>query len=209
MHVVADHGAVLVGAVVVGGDAAGAEVDALADAWRRPGRPGGWPWRRAASVAVLDLDEVADVHLVAELGAGAQPRERADQRAARRPSRAVDVGERVDHRAGGDAARRGSRSCAPMRTPSPSVTSPSKTQLTSISTSLPQCQRAAQVEARRVGQAHAGFHQRVGLAALEAALEVGQLQRAVDAQHLGLARRPRAATTGTPSATAIATMSVR
>jgi hypothetical protein len=40
---------------------------------------------------------------------------------------------------------------------------------------LPQLQRAAQVEARRVGQAHAGFHQRLGLAALEAALQVGQL----------------------------------
>ena len=78
-----------------------------------------------------------------------------------------------------------------MRTPSPSVTRPSKTQLTSISTSLPQMQRAAQVEARRVGQAHAGLHQRLGLGALVAALQVGQLQRAVDAQHLGLAMAPR------------------
>jgi protein-disulfide isomerase-like protein with CxxC motif len=74
---------------------------------------------------------------------------------------------------------------------------------------LPQLQRAAQVEARRVGQAHAGLHQRVGLAALEAALQVGQLQRAVDAQHLGLVGGHRLATTGTPSATAMATMSVR
>jgi hypothetical protein len=69
-------------------------------------------------------------------------------------------------------------------------------------------QRAAQVEARRVGQAHAGLHQRLGLAALEAALQVGQLQRAVDAQHLGLVGR-RLATTGTPRPPPSATMSVR
>ena len=37
-------------------------------------------------------------------------------------------------------------------------------------------QLAAHVEARRVGQAHAGLHQRVGLRALQAALQVGQLQ---------------------------------
>ena len=47
------------------------------------------------------------------------------------------------------------------------------------------------VEARRVGQAHAGFHQRFGALALVAAFQVGQLQRAVDAQHLGLAGRGR------------------
>ena len=50
-------------------------------------------------------------------------------------------------------------------------------------------ERAAQVEARRVGQAHAGVHLRVGVAALQPAFETRQLGRAVDAQHLGLVDR--------------------
>jgi hypothetical protein len=37
-----------------------------------------------------------------------------------------------------------------------------------------------------VGQANAGFHQRVGALALVAALEIGQLQRAVHAEHFGV-----------------------
>eukprot|EP01136_Pigoraptor_vietnamica_P017581 Opistho-1_new@62939 len=45
-------------------------------------------------------------------------------------------------------------------------------------------QRAAQVETRRVGQAHALFHQRVGLAQLPGALQRRELGRAVDAGHL-------------------------
>ena len=48
-------------------------------------------------------------------------------------------------------------------------------------------QRAAQVEARRVGEAHALVHQPLGGAPLVAPLEVGELRRAVDAEHLGLA----------------------
>ncbi len=43
---------------------------------------------------------------------------------------------------------------------------------------------AAQVEARRVGQAHAGVHQAFGLAALPVALQRGELGGAVDAGHL-------------------------
>jgi hypothetical protein len=52
-------------------------------------------------------------------------------------------------------------------------------------------QCAANVEARRVGQAHAGFHQRFGPGALAAALEVGQLHEAVHAEHLGVVLRRR------------------
>jgi hypothetical protein len=47
-------------------------------------------------------------------------------------------------------------------------------------------QLAAHVQPRRVGQAHAGLHQRLGAGALEAALQVGQLHGAVDTQHFGL-----------------------
>ena len=62
MHIVADRGAVLVGAVVVGGDAAGADVDARAD--RRVAQVGQVIRLRAVGQpAVLDLDEVADVDL--------------------------------------------------------------------------------------------------------------------------------------------------
>jgi hypothetical protein len=44
-------------------------------------------------------------------------------------------------------------------------------------------ERAAHVEARRVRQPHALLHQRAGLAQLVGALELRQLQRAVDAVH--------------------------
>ena len=65
---------------------------------------------------------------------------------------------------------------------------------------------AAQVEARRIGEAHARLHQRIGPAALQRALELGELGRAVDARDLflgradgspppALPRRPRPATT--------------
>ena len=69
VHVVADHGAVLVGAVVVGGDAAGAVVDALAHrAVAQVGQVVGLGAARQRGV--LHLDEVADVHLGAELAPG-------------------------------------------------------------------------------------------------------------------------------------------
>jgi hypothetical protein len=73
VHVGADHGAVLVGAVVVGGDAAGAEVHALADgAVAQVGQVVGLG--AGGQRRVLHLDEVADVHLGAQVGARAQAR---------------------------------------------------------------------------------------------------------------------------------------
>ena len=95
-----------------------------------------------------------------------------------------------------------------MRTPSPSTHAAFEDAVDVDLDIAAALQLAAHVEARRVGQAHAGVHQRLGAAALQPALQIGQLRGAVDAQHLGLVAR-RAATTGTPSATAIATMSVR
>jgi hypothetical protein len=81
--------------------------------------------------------------------------------------------------------------------------------LTSISTSCPQLQRAvAQVKARRVGQAHALLHQRARLAQLVGALQFGQLQGLFTPATCS-ASVMRCATTGTPSATANFTMSVR
>ena len=80
MHVVFDHGAVLVGAVVIGGDGARAVVDAFAH-------------RRITQIRqmirlhavrerrIFHLDEVANVNLVAELRAWPQSCERPDHRA--------------------------------------------------------------------------------------------------------------------------------
>ena len=91
VHVVADRRAVLVRAVVVGGDAAGAVVDALADAWRRRGRRGGWPSRPSPSVEFLTSTKLPMCTSAPSSRAGAQARERADQRAradaSRRPPR--------------------------------------------------------------------------------------------------------------------------
>ncbi len=81
VRVGADRRAVLVRAVVVGGDAAGAEVDPLADL--RIAEIGQVIRLGAVAEArVLDLDEVADMNVRAEIGAGAQARERADLRTA-------------------------------------------------------------------------------------------------------------------------------
>ena len=68
VHVVLDHGAVLVGAVVVAGDGAGADVHVAARRWSRRRRRGGSPCCPRPSCARLHLDEVADVHLVVERG---------------------------------------------------------------------------------------------------------------------------------------------
>ena len=149
VRVGADRRAVLVRAVVVGGDAAGAEVDALADvAVAEVGEVVGLG--AVAERRVLDLDEVADVHVGAERRAAAQARERADDRRAGRRSRRA-LRRRCGCRAGSSRRRRcarcGSRSrrrCERRRRARPV---PSKMQPTSISTSLPQTQLAAQVEA--------------------------------------------------------------
>src|SRR4029079_18469674 len=77
VRVGADRRAVLVGAVVVGGDAAGAVVDARPDvAVAEIGEVIGL--RAFAQRRVLDLDEVADVDVGAEHGAAAQAAVRAD-----------------------------------------------------------------------------------------------------------------------------------
>ena len=192
MHVVADDGAVLVRAVVVGGDAAGAVVDALAH--RRVTQIGEVVSLRALRQrGVLDLDEVADVHLVAELRTGSQARERPDQRAAANAHAellAVDVGERMDHRAGTDdriadhAVRADAHAVGQLDAPFEHAVD------VHFDVAAAQ-QLAAQVEAGRVGQAHARVHQLLGPRALVAPLQLGQLARAVDPQHLGVAARMR------------------
>ena len=78
---------------------------------------------------------------------------------------------------------------APMRTPSPSITRPSNTTLTSMNTSLADHQGAAHVEPRRIGQRHARGQQLARRARAALRLELRQLRLVVDAEHLG--RRSR------------------
>ena len=51
---------------------------------------------------------------------------------------------------------------APMRTPSPRTTRPSKMQFTSMETSRPHSSVAAHVDARRIGEGDAGFEEARG-----------------------------------------------
>ena len=57
---------------------------------------------------------------------------------------------------------------------------------------LPAAQRAAHVQPRWVGQAHAVIHQLVGLRPLIATLQVSQLMWTVNTKHFGLTGRKRA-----------------
>ena len=156
VHVVAEHGAVLVGAVVVGGDAAGAVVDAFAH--RGVAQVGEMVGLGAARQrGVFHLDEVADVHLLGQLGAGrsrakADQRTRADARALRL---AVDVREGMDHRVVGDAAVADHA----VRGDAHVVAQLDAALEHAVHVDLDVLaagELAAQVEAVRVGQAHAG-----------------------------------------------------
>src|SRR5690606_36693198 len=95
---VPDHGAVLVRAVVVASDRAGADVDLRAD--RGVAYVGQMVHLAAGrDLAVLHLDEVADLHALGESGAGPQPRERPDLTARARADE-WQHGVRVDDRSG-------------------------------------------------------------------------------------------------------------
>ncbi|MPM42587.1 hypothetical protein SDC9_89253 [bioreactor metagenome] len=100
MYVGFDHRAVLVCAVVVGGDAACAVVHALAH--RRVAQVGQVVGLGAVGQGgIFHLHKVADVHFAPQLRAGAQSRERADQCALAHAGTdlfAVDVSKRMDHR---------------------------------------------------------------------------------------------------------------
>ena len=136
---------------------------------------------------VLHLDEVADVHVDAEVGAGPQPRIRADAGIGA-DDRAVDVRERMDHRAGRD----GRVADHAMRADHDAVAERDAAFEDAADVDLHVAaahQLAALVEPRRVRQAHAGVHQRLGAPALQAPLELGELRRAVDAEHFGFVGR--------------------
>ncbi len=131
------------------------------------------------------------MHLGAELRAGTQPRIGADQRAGADGHAllvALDVGEGMDHRAGLDA-RVGDDA---VRADAHALAQLDAALEEAVDVDLHVLRAgefAAQVEARRVGQAHAGLHQPMGLAALPGALQRRQLHGAVDAGHLQFVRR--------------------
>ena len=77
----ADLGVVLVEAVVVAGDRAGADVGARADMRVADIGRGGWPWRPRRSSAFLTSTKLPMCAFGADLRAGPQPRERPDDRA--------------------------------------------------------------------------------------------------------------------------------
>ena len=77
----ADRRAMLVGAVVVAGDRAGADIGAAPTDRRRRDRSGGWPSRRSPSCAAFTSTKLPTCTSVAQHGAGAQPGERADDAA--------------------------------------------------------------------------------------------------------------------------------
>src|SRR4051812_29209989 len=92
---VPDGGAVLREPVVVAGDGAGADVRRRAD--RRVAHVREVVHLRAgAELGVLDLDEVADAHLLAERGARPKPRIGPDARAPGN-ARPLEVGEGVNY----------------------------------------------------------------------------------------------------------------
>jgi hypothetical protein len=204
-----DRRAVLVRAVVVRDDAAGAEVDAFADL--RIAEVGEVIGLRAVAEArVLDLDEVADVDVRAEVGAAAHSCERADRCAGRDLDAerfAVDVGEREDRHAVADRrvadhAVRADRDVVAKRDAAFEDAADVDLDISAAG------ELAAQVEAVGVGESNAALHHLLGLAALNHALERGQLAGAL-MPITSTGSRGCAATTATPSATAASTTSVR
>ena len=133
--VVLDHRAVLVRAVVVAGDGAGADVDAARRPRCRRCRRGGWPWspRRRGSPSPRRSCRCARPRRARARAAGAR---RARCGSARRRRRRRGARRRAP-RCRPPIVTLRSTQFGPMRTPSPSVTLPSNTQFTSIDTSRP------------------------------------------------------------------------
>jgi hypothetical protein len=191
--VVLDHRAVLVGAVVVAGDGAGADVDVPADGGIADiGEVVGLG--AVGHRAVLHFDEVADVHVLAELRAGAQARVGADDAAAAGLG-LLDVAEGGDARAGADdgipqhAMRADLDAVAEHDAALEHAVHVDRHVAAAV-------ELAAHVEPVGVEQGHALLHQQQRIAVLVDALQFGQLHLAVHAEHfpglVGLGRHRHA-----------------
>ena len=173
---------VLVRAVVIAGDGAGADIDLLADGRvAEVGQVIGLAAR--AEDAVLDLDEVADVHARGQAGARPEARERTD--VAVGPMLARSMTQFGNTTVSSPISLSRITTFGPIRTRLPSFTTPSSTTLTSMSDVAADRDRATRVEAQRVDQRDALEHQLGGTLLAIGRLELGELQLVVDAQDLG------------------------
>ena len=185
MHVGLDHGAVLVGAIVIGGDAARAVVHAFAHCGiAQIGQVVGLA--ACSHGGIFYFHKVADVHRFPQLGARAQPCKWANQRALSHTGPqffAVNMGEGVDHRAIGNLAVRDHT----VRTNAHVVAQRDRTLKETVHVNLdilPAGERSTHIKAGWITQAHPLLQQLIGLAALVFTLQFGQLLGAVHPRHL-------------------------
>src|SRR5947208_10738123 len=176
--VVLDHRAVLRRAVVVASDGSSTHVHAatdlgVADVREVVGLGAG------AEAARLDLDEVSNMHVLRQTDAGPQPRERPDA-ATLAELGVVEMREREHLGAGADADvfQHAVRS-------DPDVVAeayPALEHAVDVDRDVAAAlERAAHVDARRVGQRHAGVEQPPRLAPLADAFQHGELLHRIDA----------------------------
>src|SRR2546425_5995579 len=176
--IIFDHGAVLGNTVVIAGDGASAHIDAcaelrIADVAKVIGL------RLRAQPTGLDLDEVADMHVLGEAGSRAQPG------VGSYPAALADLGflqvregkhlaARTDAHIAQHAIRADAHAFAKAHAPFEDAVDVDRYIALAI-------ELAAHVEARRIGEADAGVHQPARLLRLEGALERRELGLGIDA----------------------------
>src|SRR5882762_5760387 len=182
-NIVLDDGAVLVRPVVVAHDRAGTDVDVAADvAIAYVGEMIGLGTR--AYAARLHFHEVADVHFCGE----SRARARADARVGADAAASADVGvlqvakgfdarARRDHHVLQDAVRADRHAVAELHLALEDAVDVDR----HIAAAG---EGSAHVAARRIGERHALFHERIGELALVDALQPGELAAAVHAECL-------------------------
>ncbi len=144
-------------------------------------------WR--CDLALLDLDEVADMHLGAEFGTRPQAGVGAEH-AVRPDHRILEMAEGGNARTGPDLDVLQHAVGADLdRIAELDLAFEDAADVDGHIAAM--AQFATHVDARRIGQAHAGDQQLVGQVALVLALQFGQLHLAVDPQHLPFAFRLR------------------
>ena len=136
----------------------------------------------AADPRLLHLDEVADVHFVLELRAGAQARERPDDAALAddgvvQDAAREDLGVRADHAVAQHDVRADAHAVAELDLAFEDHVDVD----VHVASDL---DRAAHVEARGIGERHALRHQLLRAPAAVDGFDFGQLQLVVHAQHL-------------------------
>ncbi len=179
--IVFNHGAVFVGAVVVGHDGARADIDPRAHRGvTHIAQVVGLGAR--AQRAVFHFDEVADVYAIGQGSCGPQPGEGADDRA-RADARAVEMAEGMHHRARAHThiAQHGVGPHAGAVGQMHFAFEHAAHVDEHIAATV---QRAAHVDAARVGQGDARVEQAARSAQLHHALQMRELAAVVHAEHI-------------------------